>query len=468
MRFSILIPSIDVKILKMCLYYLQRNSTKKHEVLVHINGIDKNEYKDLIPNPDDYDNIDLSITTSKQNLGISFPLNQLAKKATNDFIVYLNDDEFVLYGWDAHLSDAIKECGIDCPKMYTLRRIEEPEMNMNNPYYSGLSYSFLNSDGTLNEDKLTVDALMYRSISVNSPTIRKSVVPFCMLKYVYFELGGYDEDYYPGAGTDPDLGYKFIKKYGIKHLELVPSSLVYHMSKRRATHNFNDRTLIKPKANEYNLFYNKHKITMQEFDNMLTDFSTPINLIPQIIDVAFMMFNIVQNREEITWMAKEVKKIEPRHILEIGSERGGSMYIWDMIAQKGKRISVDMCDANTKTFRELAFKKMGTFNNITFIESNSHSKETYDRVVKELAGAKVDFLFLDGDHSYDGVKQDFEMYSPLVREGGLIGFHDVIESEQNKKTNTLVYKFWQELPASKRKEKIVGGKDIFGVGLYTK
>lgn len=468
MKFSILIPSIDVQVLKTCLHYLQVNSNKRHEVLVHINGIDKTEYKDLIPNPDDYDNIDLKITTSKQNLGISFPLNQLAKKATNDFIIYLNDDEFVLYGWDTYLSGTIKECGIDCPKMYTLRRIEEPEMNINNPYYSGLSFSFLNSDGTLNNDKLTIDALTYKTISINTPTIRKSVVPFCMLKYVYFELGGYDEDYYPGGGTDPDLGYKFIKKYGIKNLELVSSALVYHMSKRRATHNFNDRTLIKPKANEYSLFYNKHKITMQEFDGMLTDFSTPVHFIPQFIDVAFMMFNIVQNREEITWMAEEVKKIEPKHILEIGTERGGSMYIWDKISYRGKRIAVDMCDEHTKMFRELAFKKAGTFNNITFIEANSHHKETYDKVVKALAGAKVDFLFLDGDHSYEGVKQDFEMYSPLVREGGLIGFHDVIESEQNKKTNTLVYKFWQELPEWKRKEKIVGGKDIFGVGIYVK
>ena len=468
MKFSILIPSIDIDSLKLCLHYLQKNSNKSHEVLVHINGIDKYTQSELIPNPDDYDNMDLKITTSKQNLGVAFPVNNMAKKATSDCIIYLNDDEYVLYGWDTHLSGAIKENGNTCTKMYTLRRIEEPDRNVNNPFYSGLSFSFLNADGSINEDKLTTDSLTYKSISINTHTIRKSVVPFCISKEMFLDLGGYDEDYYPGGGTDPDFGYKFIKKYGIRNLELVSSALVYHASKRRATDNVNKIPLLRPKANELTLFYNKHEISMQEFDNMLTDYTTPVHFIPQFIDIAFMMFNIVQNREEITWLAEEVKKIEPKNILEIGTERGGSMYVWDKIAYRGKRISVDMCDRHTKLFRELAFKKVGTFDNIKFIEGDSHSKEIFDKVVKELGGAKVDYMFLDGDHSYEGVKQDFEMYSPLVRDGGLIGFHDVIESDENKRTNTLVYKFWQELPECKRREKIVGGKDIFGVGLYQK
>jgi len=41
-------------------------------------------------------------------------------------------------------------------------------------------------------------------------------------------------------------------------------------------------------------------------------------------------------------------------------------------------------------------------------------------VKKILAGRQVDFLFIDGDHSYEGVKKDFEMYSSLVRKGGVV------------------------------------------------
>ena len=37
----------------------------------------------------------------------------------------------------------------------------------------------------------------------------------------------------------------------------------------------------------------------------------------------------------------------------------------------------------------------------------------------------VDFLFIDGDHSLEGVKLDDEQYGQLVRSGGIIAFHDV-------------------------------------------
>mgnify|MGYP001270241435 CR=1 FL=1 len=37
---------------------------------------------------------------------------------------------------------------------------------------------------------------------------------------------------------------------------------------------------------------------------------------------------------------------------------------------------------------------------------------------------KYDLIFIDGDHSYSGVKKDVEMYSPLLNLGGLVLFHD--------------------------------------------
>lgn len=54
---------------------------------------------------------------------------------------------------------------------------------------------------------------------------------------------------------------------------------------------------------------------------------------------------------------------------------------------------------------------------------------------------KIDFLFIDGDHSYEGVKLDFELYSKLLSDNGLILLHDtdkkyeetLIVSEDSKK-----------------------------------
>ena len=49
-----------------------------------------------------------------------------------------------------------------------------------------------------------------------------------------------------------------------------------------------------------------------------------------------------------------------------------------------------------------------------------------DRLVKATGGKPLDFLFIDGDHAFKGVKSDFQLYSELVRPGGLIAFHDII------------------------------------------
>lgn len=38
----------------------------------------------------------------------------------------------------------------------------------------------------------------------------------------------------------------------------------------------------------------------------------------------------------------------------------------------------------------------------------------------------IDFLFIDGDHAYDAVRQDWESWSPHVTQGGRVGFHDAL------------------------------------------
>ena len=59
-------------------------------------------------------------------------------------------------------------------------------------------------------------------------------------------------------------------------------------------------------------------------------------------------------------------------------------------------------------------------------------------------GRKIDFLFIDGDHSYEGVKADFRLYSGFVRESGMIVFHDIIE-EQLPESVCGVGRFWSEI-----------------------
>ena len=43
-----------------------------------------------------------------------------------------------------------------------------------------------------------------------------------------------------------------------------------------------------------------------------------------------------------------------------------------------------------------------------------------------LADVQVDFLFIDGDHRYEGLKSDWEAWRDLVAPGAIVGLHDTI------------------------------------------
>jgi len=90
------------------------------------------------------------------------------------------------------------------------------------------------------------------------------------------------------------------------------------------------------------------------------------------------------------------------------------------------------------------------------LKVDSHRKETLEKVKEILDGEFLDFLFIDADHSYEGVKMDFEMYSPLVKSGGIIAFHDIVLRGAG------VEKFWNEI----KKNSIY--KEIGNIGVIYK
>lgn len=52
-----------------------------------------------------------------------------------------------------------------------------------------------------------------------------------------------------------------------------------------------------------------------------------------------------------------------------------------------------------------------------------------ERAVKKYGDKSLDFVFVDGDHSYEGCKQDIELWLPKVKKGGWIGGHDYKHSK---------------------------------------
>lgn len=141
----------------------------------------------------------------------------------------------------------------------------------------------------------------------------------------------------------------------------------------------------------------------------------------------------MQDRNEFESLLQHVfGRNSIKTVLEIGTCGGGSLFCFcRMAAPDALVISVDLpggfFGGGAPAWKQRLFKGFVlTGQRLHLLRLNSHDRSTYERVQELLAGKKLDFLFIDGDHTFEGVKQDFEMYSPLVRPGGFVGFHDTL------------------------------------------
>ena len=101
--------------------------------------------------------------------------------------------------------------------------------------------------------------------------------------------------------------------------------------------------------------------------------------------------------------------------------------------------------------------------NLTLICGNTRSDYVIDLANKL---GPYDFIFIDADHTYEGVKSDFNNYLPMLSEGGVIGFHDV-ECPDWPGIN----EFWNELESTNKynMQKFVKKGFIlqYGIGMLT-
>jgi predicted O-methyltransferase YrrM len=61
------------------------------------------------------------------------------------------------------------------------------------------------------------------------------------------------------------------------------------------------------------------------------------------------------------------------------------------------------------------------------------------------AGEAVDFLFIDGDHSYDGLRADWEAWSPLISSCGIVACHDSRSSNERDLSDTGSVRYTSEV-----------------------
>lgn len=199
--------------------------------------------------------------------------------------------------------------------------------------------------------------------------------------------------------------------------------------------------------------------------------------IDQLVSFAFTecdgLIRPVQSQSEIAQLLMILHKMRPKSILEIGTAGGGTLFLFSRMASDDARmISINLPggwfvsgDGYPK-WKIPLYKAFALPNQrVHLIMRDSHDGKTLEQVKAILNGEKVDFLFIDGDHTYEGVRKDFEMYSPLVKKNGMITFHDIVTD--SPKIVCQVRTFWNEIKSGYECVEIVEdrNRNIGGIGL---
>ncbi len=137
----------------------------------------------------------------------------------------------------------------------------------------------------------------------------------------------------------------------------------------------------------------------------------------------------VQCESEFRQLVEVVSDLYPQNILEIGVEKGGTLPFWQAVVEdEGLIVGVD-----TQVSKVVVSLNPAPV--VELLEGDSHDPSMVAKI-KELV-PEVDFLFIDGDHRYEGVKADYDNFRPLVRPGGIVAFHDIYDEGPSR--------FWNEL-----------------------
>ena len=209
--FSIIIPTLNnFEYLKICIESIKKNSKYNHQILTHVNvGTDYTK-KYLEEN-------NLEYSFSKENIGLCKAVNTASFKAKYNYILYSHDDFYFCPNWDVSIKKEIDRIGHQ--KFY----LSSTQINTFGIESLNCGTNYANFD----EKKLLSNYSKHEFPNLQGSTW----APHIVHKNYWNKVRGFSEEFYPGAGSDPDFSLK-LWKTGVRLFKMIGDSKVYHFESK--------------------------------------------------------------------------------------------------------------------------------------------------------------------------------------------------------------------------------------------
>lgn len=215
--FSILIPSWNnLSFLKLCVESIRKNSKYNHQIIVHVNEGSDGTLEWVRQQNLDY-------TYTPENAGVCIAMNMMRTKVKTDYLYFVNDDMYMLPGWDVPLYEEVNKLKPD-NKFYISSSTIQPK---HEPVGFGSLADYGDTIDTFRENDLLND---YKKLFIRD--WKGSTWPPCLVhRDIWDIVGGYSIELTPGMGSDPDFTAKLFF-IGVRYFKGLGNSLAYHFEQK--------------------------------------------------------------------------------------------------------------------------------------------------------------------------------------------------------------------------------------------